>query len=576
MEHSVPLISTIAIGLGLALVLGFLAERIKVPALVGYLFAGIIISPTTPGIVADINLATQLSEIGVMLLMFGVGLHFSLSDLLTVKRIAIPGATAQMGVATILGTAMAMWWGWNFAAAFIFGISLSCASTVVLIKGLETRGMLDSMNGRIAVGWLVVEDIATVLVLVLLPPLADILKGSGASDEQVVTIWMALGKTVLQIMAFMALMLIAASRVLPWILWQISRTGSRELFTLSIVSFAIGLAYGASEIFGVTFALGAFFAGMVLRESRFSLRAAQESLPLRDAFAVLFFVAMGMLFDPSTLIEKPLYVLGTVMIIMIGKTIAAIAITLILRYPLNTALIAGASLAQIGEFSFILAGLGITLGLLDEKGMSLILAGAIISIALNPVLFAMISPVRKWVLARSKLARRLDRPMDPYATLPMTTSRRYLEGQVVLVGYGRVGARMATSLSEHAIPFVVVEQNREQVELLRKRGFVAVVGEATDPAALIQAHITKAAMLVIAIPDALAVRRVAEIAKTLNPEIEIVLRTHGDEEYSMMKKENLGTVFLGEEELAHSMMCHILTRYNTPDSGGPTCPTRAG
>ncbi|MBP9217788.1 MAG: Kef family K(+) transporter [Sterolibacterium sp.] len=562
MEHNISLITTLAAGFSVALILGFLAERIKVPALVGYLVAGIIIGPGTPGFVADVHLASQLSEIGVMLLMFGVGLHFSLNDLLAVKRIAVPGAVVQMSLATVLGMAVAWWWGWSWGAGLIFGLSLSCASTVVLLKALEARGVLESMNGRIAVGWLVVEDLATVLVLVLLPPLAGVLGGSTTEvtgSQQ--PLWITIGKTLLQVTAFIAIMLVAGRRVLPWLLWQISRTGSRELFTLSVVVAAIGIAYGAAQLFSVSFALGAFFAGMVMRESEFSHRAAEESLPLRDAFSVIFFVSVGMLFEPTILIEQPVHVLGVVAIIMFGKSIAALAIVLAFRYPLNTALTVSASLAQIGEFSFILAGLGLSLGLLPAEGMSLVLAGALISIALNPVLFAAIEPVRRWILARSEMARRLEQRTDPYTELPMSTERKYLQGQVVLVGYGRVGRRIASALDARGIPYVVAEQNRELVEDLRKKGMVAVSGNAADPAVLIQAHIADAAMLVVATPDPLNVRQMADTARTLNPGIEIVLHTHSEEESVMLRKDSIGTVFFGEEELAKGMTGHVLERF---------------
>ncbi|KAF7600290.1 MAG: Kef family K(+) transporter [Candidatus Dactylopiibacterium carminicum] len=568
MDHNIPLITTLAAGFGIALILGFIAERIKVPALVGYLLAGIIIGPSTPGFVADVHLASQLSEIGVMLLMFGVGLHFSLGDLLAVKRIAIPGAVAQMGLATILGMGVSMWWGWHWGSALIFGLTLSCASTVVLLKALEARGVLDTMNGRIAVGWLVVEDLATVLFLVLLPPLAGVLGNGEAATEAAAaateggSLWATIGWTLLQVSAFIALMLIAGRRVLPWLLWQISRTGSRELFTLSVIAAAIGIAYGAALLFSVSFALGAFFAGMVMRESQFSHRAAEESLPLRDAFSVLFFVSVGMLFEPSILIEQPVHLLGVVLIIMFGKSIAALALVLAFRYPLNTALTVSASLAQIGEFSFILAGLGLSLGLLPTEGMNLVLAGALISIALNPVLFAAIEPVRAWILRRSDLARRLEQRSDPYAELPMSTERKYLEGQVVVVGYGRVGKRIVKALEAQGIPYVLVEQIREQVEGLREKDIKAVSGNAADPIVLVQAHIAKAAMLVVAAYDPLRVRQMVETARTLNPEIEIVLRTHSEEESAMLRKDGLGTVFYGEEELAKGMTGHILERFS--------------
>ena len=560
MEHNIPLITTLAAGFSMALVFGFLAERIKVPALVGYLLAGILIGPGTPGFVADVSLAAQLSEIGVMLLMFGVGLHFSLKDLLEVKRIAVPGAVVQMSLATLLGMGVASWWGWSWGAGLIFGLSLSCASTVVLLKALEARGVLDSMNGRIAVGWLVVEDLATVLVLVLLPPLAGVLGGSVAESASTESLWLTIGKTLFQVAAFIAIMLVAGRRVLPWLLWQISRTGSRELFTLSVIVAAIGIAYGAAQLFSVSFALGAFFAGMVMRESKFSHRAAEESLPLRDAFSVLFFVSVGMLFEPAILLEQPVHVLGVVAIIIFGKSIAALGLVLAFRYPLNTALTVSASLAQIGEFSFILAGLGLSLGLLPDEGMSLVLAGALISIALNPLLFAAIEPLRRWILQRSELARELEQRTDPYAELPMSTERRYLQGQVVLVGYGWVGQRLAAAMQSGGIAYVVVEQNRERVEDLRQQGIAAVFGNAADPLVLVQAHVAEAAMLVVTTPDPLEMRQMVETARTLNPGIEILLRTHSEQESELLRQDGIDQVFFGEEELAKGMSGHVLAR----------------
>ena len=563
MEHNVTLITTIAAGFGLALIFGFIAERLKTPALVGYLLAGIAISPSTPGFAADIEIASQLSEIGVMLLMFGVGLHFSLDDLLSVKRIALPGAIIQMAVATILGMILANWWGWSFGAGLVLGLSLSCASTVVLLKALESRGFLETMTGRIAVGWLIVEDLVTVLILVLLPSFATMLGGSNGTEAEADPLWRTIGITLLLVSAFIALMLIVGRRVLPWLLWQVARTGSRELFTLAVVAFAICIAYGAAALFNVSFALGAFLAGMVMRESKFSHRAAEESLPLRDAFAVLFFVSVGMLFDPAVLIEEPMRVLGVVAIIIVGKSVAAMLLVLLLRYPLNTVLIVAASLGQIGEFSFILAGLGLSLGLMPAEGMSLVLAGALISIAFNPIAFAAIVPFRNWMLKHSALARKYENRDDPFAELPRSTERKFLKGQVVLVGYGHVGQRIANALNEKDIPYIVAEQNRELVQDLRKQGKNAVSGDATDPSVLIQAHITNAAMLVIATPDPLNVRQMIDTARTLNPDIEIVLRTRSEDETELLRKDKIGTVFFGEEELAKNMTHYILDRFNT-------------
>lgn len=560
MEHNVTLITTIAAGFGLALIFGFIAERLKLSALVGYLVAGILIGPATPGFVADAHIASQLSEIGVMLLMFGVGLHFSIEDLMSVKRIAIPGAIVQMTIATLLGMYVSSAWGWTFGEGLVFGLSLSCASTVVLLKALESRNLMKSINAKITIGWLVVEDLITVLVLVLLPPLASLLGGTALGNESV-SIWQTIGLTLLQVAAFIVIMLGIGKRLLPWMLWHIAKTGSRELFTLAVISAAIGIAYGASALFNVSFALGAFFAGMVMRESEFSHRAAQESLPLRDAFAVLFFVSVGMLFQPSILIDKPMSVLAVVAVIVVGKSVAAMAITLAFRYPLNTALVVAASLAQIGEFSFILAGLGASLGILPAEGMSLILAGALISIAINPLIFSAINPFKKWLVGLSGLASDLEKRVDPFAELPMSTERKYLEGQVVLVGYGRVGRRIAQELTAHDIPFVVAEQNREVVEGLRKKGIPAVSGNASEPSVLIQAHIANASMLVVATPDTIDVRKMVDTAKALRPEIRIVLRTHNEDESELLRKDNLGTVFYGEEELANGMCKFIVGQF---------------
>lgn len=559
MPHDVSLINTVAAALGLALVLGFVAVRLKLPALVGYLAAGIALGPATPGYVADLAIAGQLAEIGVMLLMFGVGLHFSFDDLLAVRKIAIPGAVVQMVVATAMGAGVALWWGWGWGASIVFGLALSVASTVVLLKALERQGVLDSMNGRIAVGWLVVEDLAMVLVLVLLPALADML-GSRADGARLTAseLWLGIGRTLLAVSAFVALMLVVGRRLFPWLLWQVAKTGSRELFTLCVVAAAVTIAFGSAALFGVSFALGAFFAGMVLRESEFSQRAAHESLPLRDAFAVLFFVSVGMLFDPLVIVDRPLQVLAVVGIIVVGKSMAAAGLVLLFRYPLNTALTVSASLAQIGEFSFILAALGLSLKMLPPEGQSLIVAGALISIALNPLVFSLIEPAQRWIRARSALARRLEARDDPLAELPMATEAKYLARQVVLVGHGRVGQRIAEALMARKLPFVVAEQNRERVESLRSEGIAAVFGDASDPAVLIQAHIAQARLLVIATPDAIGVRRMIETARTLNPDIRIVVRSHNEEEARWLEREGAAEVFVGEDVLARSMISAVL------------------
>ncbi|GJJ05009.1 efflux pump/antiporter [Duganella rhizosphaerae] len=572
MPHNISLITTIAAALGFGLLFGYIATRLKLPALVGYLAAGIIIGPATPGFVADTALAGQLAEIGVMLMMFGVGLHFSLDDLWAVRRVALPGAVLQIAVATALGMALAHFWGWSLGGGLVFGLALSVASTVVLLRALEERGILDSFNGRIAVGWLVVEDLVTVLVLVLLPALAGSLGGTaldshGAAITGEVNLWTTLAITLGQVGAFIALMLVVGRKLFPWILWQVARTGSRELFTLCVIAAAVGIAYASTHYFGVSFALGAFFAGMVLRESELAHRAAEESLPLRDAFAVLFFVSVGMLFEPSILVEQPLKLLAVVAIIVVGKSVAAFLLVLLLRYPAKTALMVSASLAQIGEFSFILAALGLSLGLMPAEGQSLILAGAIISIALNPVVFRITKPLERWLGKNVALAAKFERPADPLAELPTSVPQEHLSGQVVLVGYGRVGRRIAAMLTERGIPFVVAEQNRELVDQLRKEGGHAVAGNAGEPAVLIQAHIARAAMLVIATPDTFHVRAMIETARALNPNIKTVVRTHSDEEAELLRGERAGEVFIGEQELAKGMTEFVLA--NMKKGGGP-------
>lgn len=566
MPHSVTLITTIAAAFGFALVLGFLAVRLKLPPLVGYLIAGIVIGPATPGFVADLDLSRQLAEIGVILLMFGVGLHFSLADLMAVRRIALPGAVAQIAVATALGTGAAHLWGWSLGAGIVFGLALSVASTVVLLRALEDRGTLTSVNGQIAVGWLVVEDLVMIVVLVVLPALAGLLGGeaTGASATEGGGLAATLAFTVAEIAAFLALMLVAGRRLFPWLLWQVARTGSRELFTLCVIATALGIAFGSAELFGVSFALGAFFAGMVMRGSALSYRAAEESLPLRDAFSVLFFVSVGMLFDPQILVSEPLRVLVVLAIIILGKSLAAFGLVLAFRYPLNTALTVSASLAQIGEFSFILAALGVSSKLLPMEGQSLILAGALISIALNPFVFQAIEPIQSWIRSRSKLARSFERADDPLAELPMSVDLSRLTGHVVLVGYGRVGGRVGAALLERGVPIVVAEQNREVVEKLREQGVPAVSGDASEPAVLIQAHIARARMLVIAIPDTFRARKMIEIARTLKPDVETIVRTHTDDDAELLRRERAGKIFMGEHELALGMARYVLERIAAP------------
>lgn len=411
MHHEVSLIATVAVSLTFAFIGGFLAVHLRLPPLVGYLLAGVAVGPFTPGFVADATLAPQLAEIGVILLMFGVGMHFSVPDLLAVRAVALPGAVAQIVVATALGIGVAFSWGWSLGAGLVFGLALSVASTVVLLRALEAQNRLNSDDGRIAVGWLLVEDLVMVLTLVLLPVVAGSLReqtanvGHGAAGD---ALWVTLALTLGKIAVFVILMLVVGTRLFPWLLKLVERTGAKELFTLAVVALAMGIAFGSAQLFGVSFALGAFFAGVVINESDVSHRAATDLQPLQSAFAVLFFVAVGMLFDPSILIRQPVQVLAVVTIIIVGKSVAAAMIVLALRFPLETALTVSAALAQIGEFSFILAGLGLSLGLLPEEGQDLILAGALLSIALNPLVFRAITSLSSHIRRGEKKKPRYD------------------------------------------------------------------------------------------------------------------------------------------------------------------------
>ena len=571
MPHDVDLIILLAVGFGLALIFGYIAARIRLPPLIGYLIAGIIISPNTPGVVGDIQLANQLAELGVMFLMFGVGMHFSLSDLMQVRRIALPGAILQIAVATLLGIGVSMMWGWSFGSALVFGLSLSCASTVVLLKALGDRGLLNSVNGKIAVGWLLVEDLVMVLVLVLLPATAVLLGGTPiAGTDPNANIWLTLGVTLLKVTGFIAFMLIVGKRLVPWIMQMVARLGSRELFTLTVVAAAVSIAFGAYKVFGVSMALGAFFAGMVVKESDFSHRAEEETLPLREIFSILFFVSVGMLFDPRILIEQPLHVLAVIGIIMIGKTIAAMALVLFFRYPINTALTVGASLAQIGEFSFILATLGLSLNLLSIEGQNLILAGALISITLNSFIFSAIEPVQNWIRERSHLARLLERSGDPLSMLPDEVSQEYLRDQVVLVGHGEVGRRITKELMAQNIKVVIAEENREIVERLRQKGIAAVSGHATEPSVLIQAHIQHARLLVLSPMDILDIHKIVDIAKTLNPQIQVLVCAESKEEAEVIRRDNIGEVYFAKEEMAKNMTNHILNQIQIAHHQEPT------
>ena len=563
MPHDTALIVTIAGGIGLAFVLGMLAQRLRLPPLVGYLLAGIVAGPYTPGFVADVALAQQLAEIGVILLMFGVGVHFSLDDLRKVRRIAVPGAVVQIVVATALGGVVAHVWGWSWTTGIVFGVCLSVASTVVLLRALEDRGVLDSVDGRIAIGWLIVEDLATVLVLVLLPALAVSLGGHTTVSVSG-GVFTTLALTLAKVAVFVALMVIVGRRVVPWLLERVARTGSRELFTLAVLAVAIGVAVGAARLFGVSFALGAFVAGMVVNGTDLSHEAAADSLPLQDAFAVLFFVAVGMLFDPAILVRHPLQVLAVVAIVMIGKSLAAFFIVLAFRRPLHTALTISASLAQIGEFSFILASLAVALGLMPAEAQDLIVAGALLSISLNAAAFVAVDPLRRWITARPRLLGMLERPSGMRPEPPAHVHAARLRDHAVIVGYGRVGSAIGTALAGAGVPYLVLEQDRQTVTSLRERGIPAFFGDASRPGMLAQVNMAEARLLVVTAPEPFTARAIIIEARKANPAVDTVVRTHTDEERQYLEGMLVGQAVMGERELARAMADYALQSCGAP------------
>jgi CPA2 family monovalent cation:H+ antiporter-2 len=569
MPHDISLLTTIAAGLGLAFVLGLAAARLRLPPILAYLVAGVVVGPFTPGFVADGALASQLAELGVILLMFGVGLHFSIEDLLAVRRIAVPGAIAQIVVATGLGALVARAWDWSWGTGIVFGLSLSVASTVVLLRALEDRGILESVDGRIAVGWLIVEDLVTVLALVLLPALASVLgstpagaahAGAAVSAGSLVA---TIGLTLLKIGVFLAVMLVGGRRFVPWLLGRVVKTESRELFTLAVLAVALGIAVGSAALFDVSFALGAFFAGVIVSESDFSHEAATNALPLQDAFAVLFFVSVGMLFDPTILLRQPLQVLAVVLIILVGKSLAAFGLVLGFRYSVHTALTISASLAQIGEFSFILAALGVSLGLLPVEAQSLIVAGALLSITLNPFVFNAMEPFSRWIAARRGIVEALERRPTEIAELGTVPAAEQLHDHVVVVGTGRVGGPVVRELRAHGIPYVAIEESRDATERMRAEGYAVVHGDATRIDVLRAAHLDSARLVVVAAPDAYQARAMLARAHQLNPGVEVLLRTHSDAERQFLEEMGAARALVGERELAVSLAREALQRFRT-------------
>ncbi|MEN1941753.1 YbaL family putative K(+) efflux transporter [Luteimonas sp. MJ246] len=553
MPHHTELIAILTVGFVLAYVLGLAAHRLRLSPLVGYLVAGIIAGPFTPGFVGDQELAPQLAEIGVILLMFGVGLHFSIRDLMAVKHIAIPGAVVQISVATVLGWGLAAALGWPTLQGIVFGFSLATASTVVLLRAMEQRRLLETTRGRIAVGWLIVEDLACVLALVLMPAVASVFGNAAGEPVSAGRLALEIGKTLVQVALFVAVMLVVGRRVIPWMLERTAGTGSRELFTLAVLSIALGIALGSAELFGVSFALGAFFAGMLLNESELSQKAAQDSLPMRDAFAVLFFVSVGMLFDPAILLREPLLVLATTFIIMFGKSAAAYLIVRGFGHPKSTALTISASLAQIGEFAFIIAALGVTLGILPEEGQDLVLAGALITIMLNPVAFGVVD---RW-LARQDASAVADAASATAREVAADAANHQLpeslSGHAIVVGYGRVGHQLATLLHARGVPLVVIEDDAELVETARGEGLHAVRGNAASEAVMLETAPGRAALAVFAIPNALEAGETIARLKALNPAITVLARAHSDAEVKHLLAHGADGAVLAERELAYSL-----------------------
>lgn len=554
MEHSTPLITTIVGGLALAYLLGMIAQRLKISPLVGYLAAGVLAGPFTPGFVADAALAPELAEIGVILLMFGVGLHFSLKDLLAVKAIAIPGAIAQIAVATLLGLGLSMLFGWGIFTGVVFGLCLSTASTVVLLRALEERQLIESQRGQIAIGWLIVEDLAMVLTLVLLPAAAAIMNTDDASFSELA---LGLAWTIGKVVLFIFIMIVVGRKVIPWILSRTASTGSRELFTLAVLALALGIAYAAVAIFDASFALGAFFAGMVLNESELSHRAAQDTLPLRDAFAVLFFVSVGMLFDPVVLIEQPLGILAVLAIIIIGKSAAALVLVRMFGHSRRTALTISVSLAQIGEFAFILAGMGLTLGVMDKDAQNLVLAGAIVSIMLNPVLFSLLD---KYLERTETIEEQLlEETLEEETQVPVDIC-----GHAIIVGYGRVGGMLADKLRRRDIPVVVVEDTRARFEELAENGFSAILGNGANRETISLARIECAKTLLLTIPNGYEAGEIVATAKEMNPDVTVIVRAHYDDEVSFIKERGADHIIIGEHEIAKSMatlMCNDVEEF---------------
>lgn len=559
--HEMNIILTLTGGLIAGLVFGYISNRLKLSPIVGYLIAGVAIGPFTPGFTADPEIAYQFAEVGVMLLMFGVGLHFHVEDLLAVRRIAIPGAVGQIAVATALGAFVSHLFGWSWQAGVVYGICLSVASTVVLTRVLVDNRELHTATGHAAVGWLIVEDLFTVMVLVLLP---IILGGQGSGADLIGSLGLVLLKVLLLVIAVFTL----GTRAIPWLFAKVAQSGSRELFTLTVLATALGIAVASAKLFDVSMALGAFLAGMVVGKSEFSVRAASDALPLKDAFSALFFVSVGMLLDPSIFLEHPGLIAATMAVVVVGKSIAAFGIVLLLGYPLKIALGVSVALAQIGEFSFILASLSKQLGLLSELALHTLVATAILSITLNPILFRLIPGVEAWIGARPRLnqllnwrlQRRLSRDEAPPALVPDP-----LAPHAIIVGYGPVGSIVTRLLKDNGVPCVIIELNLETARRLIAEGKNVVYGDVRHVATLEQARIHEAKTFVISSSGIQNPKELVRTVTQINPGIQIIARTIYASEMDALRQAGCTWVFSGEGEAALALAEEVLRELGATD-----------
>jgi CPA2 family monovalent cation:H+ antiporter-2 len=551
-QHDLPLVTTLAVGMSAAFVCGLIASKLRIPPIVGYLIAGILVGPNSPGFHVDVKIAEELSEVGIVLLMFGVGLHFSLNDFMEVKKIALTGALLQIIVVTTLGAILSHFWGWAWESCILFGLALSVASTVVLLRAFEERNLVQTVHGHIAIGWLVVEDLAMIMALVFIPALAQSHAEAVIDGSPLQQLFVAIAKVGI----FVVVMLVAGKRFLPWLLSAVSKTRSRELFTLAVFAMAIGIAFMASKLFGVSFALGAFFAGMMIRESDLNHEVANRALPFQDAFAVLFFVSVGMLFDPGILFDQPFNVAAVIFLIIVCNFIVALGIVLMFGYPLKTALLVSSGLAQIGEFSFILVSVGVLYNLLPDDGRNLILAGAMASIALNPVAFFVSRKIYEFAARKPQLSKIFNIRGDDLAHL-RSDEKYVLKDLVILAGHGRVGRQISKNIHDAHIDLVVIDNNRERVETLRQNGFHALAGDASQEEILKEAAIHKAVALVVAVPDPFEARRIVEVARALKSELKILVRAHNEEERDFFIAQNIDLAITGPRAIGQQMATYL-------------------